>query len=160
MLSVPPITRSPGRLATGIDSPVSIDSSTALVPDVISPSTGMRSPGLTITVSPRRTSPMGTSVSRPSRSDARGLRLEFHQRAEGGRRLTLRARFERAADEHERDDDDHRLVIHVRRQAAADEEIRERASPISENRKAAPVPSATSVFMSAEPCRTLAQARV
>ena len=33
MLTVPPMTRSPAVLATGIDSPVSIDSSTALAPD-------------------------------------------------------------------------------------------------------------------------------
>ena len=44
-LTVPPITRSPGRFVTGIDSPVTIDSSTALCPSSTTPSTGTASPG-------------------------------------------------------------------------------------------------------------------
>ena len=60
---VPPITRSPAPFSTGIDSPVSIDSSTALSPERISPSTGMRSPGRTSSTSPGTTWPTGTSIS-------------------------------------------------------------------------------------------------
>ena len=66
-LIVPPITRSPAFFSTGIDSPVSIDSSTALAPESTSPSTGTRSPGRTITMSPLRTCSTGTSTSRSSR---------------------------------------------------------------------------------------------
>lgn len=44
---VAPMMRSPGCFSTGIDSPVTIDSSTALVPSVTLPSTGTFSPGLT-----------------------------------------------------------------------------------------------------------------
>ena len=36
-----PVTRAPGPFSTGIDSPVTIDSSTALVPSTTTPSTGI-----------------------------------------------------------------------------------------------------------------------
>ena len=65
---VAPITASPTTFLTGIDSPVSIDSSTCDAPSVILPSTGILSPGLMTTVSPTSTSAVGTLVSMPSRS--------------------------------------------------------------------------------------------
>ena len=49
---VPPMTVSPTALVTGIDSPVTMDSSTALRPSTTAPSTGTVSPGRT-----RRRSP-------------------------------------------------------------------------------------------------------
>src|SRR5262249_10870521 len=52
---------------TGIDSPVIIDSSTALEPAVTCPSMGIFSPGRTTTTSLTRTSSTGTSISLPSR---------------------------------------------------------------------------------------------
>ncbi len=67
VLTVAPMTRSPGCFSTGNDSPVSIDSSTAPVPRRTTPSTGNRSPGRTSTTSPARTSAMGISSSPPSR---------------------------------------------------------------------------------------------
>ncbi len=63
-----PTTASPGRFATGSDSPVSIDSSTCDAPSTTSPSTGTFPPGRTTTRSPTRTSAVGTSCSRPSRT--------------------------------------------------------------------------------------------
>ena len=39
-LTVPPVTRAPAVFSTGIDSPVSMDSSTELAPSVTKPSTG------------------------------------------------------------------------------------------------------------------------
>ena len=51
-LVVPPITLAPTVFATGIDSPVTIDSSTELVPSVTDPSTGTASPGRTRSRSP------------------------------------------------------------------------------------------------------------
>ena len=68
VFSAPPVTRAPGRLATGRLSPVSIDSSTLAAPSITFPSTGMRSPGRTITTSPTRTRSSGTTV--PSRRRA------------------------------------------------------------------------------------------
>jgi hypothetical protein len=65
---VAPMTRSPAPRSTGIDSPVSIDSSSADAPSTITPSTGTRSPGRTRSRSPARTWSSGTSCSRPSRS--------------------------------------------------------------------------------------------
>jgi hypothetical protein len=57
------MTRSPARLSTGADSPVSIDSSTEDEPSTTVPSTGTFSPGRTRTRSPTATWSMGTSTS-------------------------------------------------------------------------------------------------
>ena len=58
-------TESPGLLSTGILSPVSADSLTALPPSNTTPSTGMCSPGRTIKISPCFTCSTGTSCSAP-----------------------------------------------------------------------------------------------
>ena len=63
---VAPNTSSPPRFVTGKDSPVSIDSSTALSPSRTTPSTGICSPGRTTTVSPACTARTGISYSSPS----------------------------------------------------------------------------------------------
>ena len=68
LLSVPPIMAAPGFFATGMDSPVSIDSSTADEPSITSPSVGTFSPGLTMTTSPTITDSAGTSISTLSRT--------------------------------------------------------------------------------------------
>ncbi len=62
----PAITRSPGSLVTGMDSPVSRDSSMETRPSRTSPSTGTFSPGLTRNRSPRRIKSRATSSSDPS----------------------------------------------------------------------------------------------
>ena len=56
-------TMSPGPLSTGMLSPVSADSSTALIPSSIIPSTGMLSPGRTTKISPFLTCSTGISIS-------------------------------------------------------------------------------------------------
>ncbi len=66
--SVPPITAAPACFSTGIDSPVSMDSSTLEAPSITSPSAGIFSPGFTITVSPAMTDSAGTSISCPART--------------------------------------------------------------------------------------------
>ena len=66
--TAPPVTRSPGALGTGSDSPLSSDSSLWLRPSKICPSTGMRSPGSTMTSSSTLTSAIGTLVSTPLRN--------------------------------------------------------------------------------------------
>ncbi len=50
--TVPATTRSPGPLATGLDSPVIIDSSSSAAPSTIVPSAGTRPPARTSTTSP------------------------------------------------------------------------------------------------------------
>ena len=65
---VAPITVSPTDLVTGMDSPVTIDSSIEEEPLVTSPSTGSFSPGRISTMSPTRTSSTPTSSSAPSRA--------------------------------------------------------------------------------------------
>ena len=67
-LTVAAETASPGALSTGMLSPVRALSLTALAPSSTRPSTGMFSPGRTTNWSPRRTCPMGTVTSLPSRS--------------------------------------------------------------------------------------------
>ena len=67
LFSVPPMTSSPTCFSTGIDSPVIIDSSTALDPAMTFPSTGIFSPGRTTTTSLTSTSSTGMSLSLPSR---------------------------------------------------------------------------------------------
>ena len=62
-LIVPPTTLSPDCLSTGNGSPLSMDSSTDDAPSVTMPSTGMRSPGRTSTVSSICTCVMGISFS-------------------------------------------------------------------------------------------------
>ncbi len=66
VLSVAPISSSPGPLGTGIGSPVSIDSSTELLPSITTPSTGTFSPGRTRSELPTWTWASGTSASLPS----------------------------------------------------------------------------------------------
>ena len=66
--SVPPITLAPTCFSTGMDSPVSIDSSTAEAPSLTTPSVAMRWPGRTTTVSPTITLSAGTSISTPPRT--------------------------------------------------------------------------------------------
>ena len=66
VLRVAPIRVSPGALATGMGSPVSMDSSTALSPSSTAPSTGTFSPGRTRRRSPGWTWASGMSASLPS----------------------------------------------------------------------------------------------
>lgn len=65
-LTVAPITASPLALDTGMGSPVTIASSTALCPSSTTPSTGIFSPGRTRSRSPTWTWSSGTSSSLPS----------------------------------------------------------------------------------------------
>ena len=111
--------------------------------------------------------------------DARAARLEADQALDGFRRAAAGAGLEEFADEHQRDDDDRRLEVDrsVRRAGPVDAcpatacgpgptepgaESRHNRSgatvAASEYRNAAPVPTATSVFMSAVAWRRLFQA--
>ena len=60
-------TLSPAHLSTGILSPVSADSFTALSPSVITPSAGTLSPGFTANISPTESCSIGISTSAPPR---------------------------------------------------------------------------------------------
>ena len=65
-LTVAPMSRSPSCFSTGMDSPVTMDSSTELAPWSTTPSTGTFSPGRTRRTSPGSTCARGMSSSRPS----------------------------------------------------------------------------------------------
>ena len=67
MLTEADITACPSSLVTGMLSPVNADWSTAELPSSTTPSTGMRSPGLSRTTSPMTISSAGTMRSSPSR---------------------------------------------------------------------------------------------
>ncbi len=73
-LRVPPMTLSPVVRVTGIDSPVTSDSSTEDRPSETVPSTGTFSPGRTRSRSPSRTSSRATSSSVPSAAMRRAVR--------------------------------------------------------------------------------------
>ena len=73
VLTVAPVTGSPSAFSTGTDSPVSMDSSTALAPATTSPSVGTFSPGRTLSRSPTATCSTGTMISWPSRSTLASL---------------------------------------------------------------------------------------
>ena len=70
---VAPVTFEPAVTSTGMDSPVSIDSSTAEDPSVTRPSVAIFSPGRTTNTSPTCSWPIGTRTSRPSRRTAASL---------------------------------------------------------------------------------------
>ena len=63
MLTVAPITASPGPTSTGTDSPVTVEESSALCPEMITPSVAIRSPGFTTNWSPMCSWEMFTTVS-------------------------------------------------------------------------------------------------
>ena len=74
---VPAEILSPSSLSAGIDSPVSADSSIAVRPERISPSTGICSPGFTAKTSPTATSSTDTVFSTPSFKSTAVLGLRF-----------------------------------------------------------------------------------
>ena len=63
LLILAPTTLLPIVFSTGILSPVSIDSSIEVLPSITSPSTGIFSPGFTMTISPEITSSIGIVIS-------------------------------------------------------------------------------------------------
>jgi hypothetical protein len=75
--TVAPISRAPVVFSTGMDSPVTMDSSSALTPSSTTPSTGTFSPGRTRSTSPGCTCSSGISCSLPS---ARTMRAIFGAR--------------------------------------------------------------------------------
>ena len=145
------MTRSPGLLSTGTDSPVTSDSSTEDAPTRTRPSTGTASPGLTRSRSPTSTSERSTSVSTPlrRRRASSGARSRSLRIAAG--RPAPRARLQVAAEQDERDDDADGLVIDVRRLRRRRRPSGRASSP-AERRKAAVVPRPTSVSMLAVRC--------
>ena len=73
VLTVAPVTLSPGAFSTGSGSPEIIDSSTLLRPSTTLPSTGTFSPGRTRNVWPGTTESRGTSCSVPSSLTTRAV---------------------------------------------------------------------------------------
>ena len=104
-LTVAPMTLSPMRFSTGMDSPVIIDSSTALRPSITVPSVGIFSPGRTRSLSPTFTWSSGTSYSLPS---SRMMRASLGERSSSARMaepVRLRARSSSTwPEQHEHDD--------------------------------------------------------
>ena len=74
---VPAESFAPSSLSTGMDSPVSADSSTAVLPERTMPSTGICSPGFTRNVSFTSTSSIGTVLSTPSLTTTAVFGLKF-----------------------------------------------------------------------------------
>jgi hypothetical protein len=90
--TVPPVTRLPAIFSTGIGSPVTMDSSTALAPSSTTPSTGIFSPGRTRSRSPGFTCSSGMSSSPPSSRRIRAVLGASPSRALIALDVRLRAR--------------------------------------------------------------------
>src|SRR6266849_9278409 len=104
VLIVAPITRSLGFFSTGIGSPVTIDSSTELMPSTTTPSAGTFSPGLTRIRSPGTTRSSGTSYS-PVRCDHTcGLWRQSEERFDRAAGVASSAQLEDLAEHHQRGD--------------------------------------------------------
>ena len=73
MLTVAPVTASPAVTSAGTGSPVSMEVSTAELPDSTTPSVAIFSPGRTTNRSPTSSCPAGTRFSLPSRSTVTSL---------------------------------------------------------------------------------------
>ena len=71
-----PITEDPGATSTGIDSPVSIELSTEELPEITTPSVGIRAPGLTTNSSPITRCSIGINTSRPLRRTVTSFALK------------------------------------------------------------------------------------
>ena len=105
-LIVPPITRSPTVLVTGINSPVTIDSSSAERPSATLPSTGTFSPGRM-----RRRSPTDDPVERhfllaaAGQDSPRRLGREVEQGADRAGGLRPRPQLQHLAEQDENRDD-------------------------------------------------------
>ncbi len=96
--TAPPVTLAPSPFSTGTGSPVSIDSSMKLPPSTISPSAGMRSPGRTSTMSPRRRAESGISRAfAPRRTRAVSGRRAKSRRIASEARPFARASIQRPA---------------------------------------------------------------
>ncbi len=106
------MTLAPASFVTGIASPVIIDSSTADLPSITTPSTGTFSPGRTRSRSPTTTASSGTSSSLPSLLMRRALFWrELDQRADRMRRRGPRAQFQHLAEQDQDGDDGGGLEI-------------------------------------------------
>ena len=101
------MTRSPACFSTGIGSPVSIDSSTALSPSITTPSTGtlLAGPHAQPIAHARPRSSATSSSTPPSREPPRGLRREAEQRADRAGGVAARAQLEHLPEQHQRRDD-------------------------------------------------------
>ena len=111
-LTVPPMTRSPTVFATGIDSPVTIDSSMALRPSTISPSTGDLVAGPHAqAVADRDPFERDVLVGPVGPNAASGLRRKVEKRADSAAGPFARAQLQHLAEQHEHGNDRRRLEI-------------------------------------------------
>ena len=120
------MTRSPIALLTGIDSPVTIDSSIVARPSITMPSTGTRSPGRTLSPSPTSIAEMSISRSLPS---SRIFLAVFGARSSSARIAPLvvcaRSELQHLTEQHQDSDDRRRLEIDRHRAVHAAEGRRE-----------------------------------
>src|SRR5215472_1945393 len=106
VLSVPPMTLAPISLVIGMDSPVTMDSSTAERPSITSPSTAIFSPGRTRSRSPTAIASSDTSSSPPS-----ALKRRAVLGARSSKARIARTQLEHLTEQHEAGDDGCSLEI-------------------------------------------------
>ena len=112
-LTVPPITRSPACFATGIDSPVTIDSSTTLPPSSTVAVDRHAVPGTDAQAVAGLDLVERDLLVRAVGGDAPGrLRCEVEQRADRAAGLLAGAQFQHLAEQHQHRDDGGGLEVH------------------------------------------------
>ena len=125
-LTVPPVTLLPFVFSTGIGSPVTIDSSTDVLPSITTPSTGTFSPGRTRNRSPGFTRSNGTSSSDPSsRIKTSRLRRKSQQSFDRSAGLASRAEFQHLAQQHQGGDNCSGVEINAHFATVTAERMRE-----------------------------------
>ena len=113
---MPPITLAPASLVTGMDSPVTMDSSSAERPSVISPSTGTFSPGRTRNRSPTAICSRAHIFILPLGIHApRRLWCKAQQRLDRPRCPVARPQFQNLSQQHQHGDHRRRLEINRNR---------------------------------------------
>ena len=113
-LTVAPVTASPSPTSTGTDSPVSMEASTAEVPETTTPSVAIFSPGRTTNSSPTARSSTGIADLDAVAQHRDVLGAELEQRAQCGTGLPLGPLLEVAAGEDEHRDAGSDLEVDVR----------------------------------------------
>ena len=96
-MTVAPTTAAPGPTSTGTDSPVSMDASTADVPDTTVPSVATFSPGRTTNRSPTASWPTGIRVSVWPEGPSRRTPTSLAPMSSSARRAAPEVRFARAS---------------------------------------------------------------
>jgi len=115
-------------LATGMLSPVSIDSSIVEFPETTTPSVGIFSPGRTMIRSPLRTPSIGDVLLDAVPDDAGRLGLQPYQSLDGLRGASFGLRLEEASEDDQGHDEGRPVIVDVGGDLRPCEELRKKVA--------------------------------